>query len=111
MTNTEKRADFLRMLGELLRYAGSLGIRLICVDFDRSPEEQEQLVKAGRSTTLHSKHLHWLAIDLVVLDDDGKLVWDADDWRYNALGSYWEGLGGVWGGRWKMKDGVHFEVR
>ncbi len=66
----------------------------------------------------HSKHTKEPAeaVDFVVaLDPDGDgpvkpvLEWE-DEARYRAMGEIAEGLGLVWGGRWKKPDFCHVEV-
>jgi len=104
------RSRFLFEIAKLLIFAEKEGIELICVDFDRTEEEQRKLVELGRSQIMNSKHLKWLAMDLVVVNGDGSLQWDADG-RYQKLGEFWEGLGHIWGGRWsRLHDVYHFEL-
>jgi len=108
---------FLVNLGRLLLKAGDLGIRVIVFTFYRSPEDQAKEFDAGRSRTKNGYHPLWLAVDLAIQDDANKdLIANKDeirlkmDPRYLKLGSYWESLGGVWGGRWKdPRDAYHFE--
>lgn len=80
----------------------------------RTLERQKELIAAGASRTMNSRHLTGHAIDLAV--KVGKEVrWD---WPlYTELGlivkQVAEGLGVpiVWGGDWKsFRDGPHFEL-
>jgi len=107
------------MVGLLLVYASFKGIRVICFTFWRSPGDQRIEFEAGRSRVLFGQHQKWLAIDLAVvdevesdlLDDKDEIRWSADP-RYQVLGSFWESIGGIWGGRWKDPvDLYHFEVK
>lgn len=80
----------------------------------RTKERQTQLVKAGASRTMNSRHLTGHAIDFAVLVD-GEVRWD---WPlYVAVGKVFEeeakklGIPIVWGGRWKtLRDGPHVEL-
>ena len=80
----------------------------------RTPERQQQLVKAGASLTLKSRHLTGHAIDLGAMVD-GKIRWD---WPlYHKIAEAMKDaarelkIAIVWGGDWRMfKDGPHFEL-
>ncbi len=89
----------------LARYAG---LPLVVTASTRSAAEQRQLVLAGRSRRLDSKHLRGEAFDVDLWrwdrDDVPKPVWD---W----LGPVGEALGLKWGGRWTDPfDPGHFEL-
>lgn len=94
-------------------------IGLTSVDFRvgeglRTPKRQRQLVRAGASTTLNSRHLTGHAVDLHALVG-GKLHWD---WPlYNLIAKAMkeaarlESVDIEWGGDWKkFKDGPHFQL-
>lgn len=106
MTIREKQAAFLVMVSKLICFAYGQGITLFALEWYRTPERQKELVAAGKSWTMNSKHIDGLAVDLCILKD-GKVSWDNED--YKPLGEFWEKLGGRWGGSWKQKDSVHFE--
>ncbi|MGP6378200.1 M15 family metallopeptidase [Yersinia bercovieri] len=80
----------------------------------RTLERQRQLVKAGASQTLNSRHLTGHAIDIVPLPD-GKVSWE---WKYfypmaDAMKQAAAELGIAveWGGNWTtFKDGPHFQL-
>lgn len=79
----------------------------------RTVDRQKELVQAGASRTMKSKHLTGRAVDLAVVVGT-EVRWD---WPlYAALGKALKahaaamGIGIVWGGDWKMKDGPHFEL-
>ena len=80
----------------------------------RSAERQAQLVKAGASRTLNSRHLTGHAVDVAALVD-GQVRWDwplypqiAKAFRASALDL---GVTLIWGGDWKtLRDGPHFEL-
>lgn len=78
----------------------------------RSVERQKQLVAAGASRTMRSRHLTGHAVDLAAYV--GGIRWD---WTlYDALGVAMKtaakelGVAIVWGGDWTFRDGPHFEL-
>jgi len=96
-----------------------LAIELSDIDFQviegvRSKARQEQLVKAGASQTMNSRHLTGHAVDLAALVNDS-IRWD---WPlYFKIADAMKKAAGqlkikiVWGGDWKtFKDGPHFEL-
>lgn len=80
----------------------------------RTKQRQEQLVKAGASTTMNSRHLTGHAVDLACMVG-GKVRWD---WPlYHILAKHMKdtaarlGIPIEWGGDWKkFKDGPHFQL-
>lgn len=97
----------------------SLAIALTSVDFGiveglRTKERQEELVKAGKSQTMSSKHLDGNAIDILAyVNGKGTYEWK----YYEEISKYFKyastilGVPIHWGGDWKtFKDGVHFEL-
>ncbi|CNI39961.1 M15 family metallopeptidase [Yersinia mollaretii] len=80
----------------------------------RTLERQRELVKAGASQTLNSRHLTGHAVDIVPLPD-GKISWE---WKYfypmaDAMKQAAVELGITveWGGNWTtFKDGPHFQL-
>lgn len=80
----------------------------------RTIERQRQLVAAGASTTLRSRHLSGHAVDLAPLVD-GEVRWD---WPlYNHLAPVIKdaarehGIPIEWGGDWTaFKDGPHWQL-
>ena len=94
-------------------------ITLTTVDFmvtegRRTRERQAQLVKAGASRTLNSRHLTGHAVDVAALVA-GKVRWD---WPlYPEIAKAFreaariEGVKIIWGGDWpRLRDGPHFEL-
>lgn len=102
---------------DLVRVA-ERAIRLTEVDFMiteglRTPARQAQLVRAGASRTLNSRHLTGHALDVAAWVD-GQVRWD---WPlYPRIAAAFKqaarelGVPIVWGGDWKFKDGPHFEL-
>jgi peptidoglycan L-alanyl-D-glutamate endopeptidase CwlK len=79
----------------------------------RTPERQRQLVAAGASRTLNSRHLTGHAVDIAPYVN-GEIRWD---WPlYNQIAPVImkvadeKKVAMVWGGSWKMRDGPHFEL-
>ena len=96
-----------------------LAIKLTSVDFRvgegrRSAKRQRELVKAGASMTMNSRHLTGHAVDLIALVD-GKVRWD---WPlYHNIAAAVKRAAKTlnipieWGGDWKsFKDGPHFQL-
>jgi peptidoglycan L-alanyl-D-glutamate endopeptidase CwlK len=89
-------------------------VAFIVVEGVRTRERQAQLIKAGASRTMDSRHLTGHAVDLAPTLD-GEVRWDwplfypmaaAMQDAANAMG-----VALVWGGTWaKFRDGPHFEL-
>ena len=80
----------------------------------RTLERQKQLVAAGASRTLNSRHLTGHAVDLGALIN-GKVAWDWPLYPKIAAAvkqaAKEEGVPIVWGGDWpRFRDGPHFEL-
>ena len=81
----------------------------------RTKERQAQLVKAGASKTMNSKHLTGKAVDLAAVVG-GQVRWD---WPlYNKIAVVMKRAAEIlnvkiqWGGDWvTFKDGPHFEIK
>lgn len=96
------------------RAAEITGLDFIVTEGLRTPERQAQLVKAGASRTMQSKHLSGHAVDLAAVVT-GEVRWD---WPlYLTLAKTMKqaakevGVSIEWGGDWKsFKDGPHFQL-
>lgn len=108
MRLSDKQADFSRKFITLLSWAYSVRpeLKLVLSWGERSIEDQKRLIRDGKSWRLDSLHLTKLAHDIILFDGPDP-IWDCDE--YEWLGIKAEELGLVWGGRWKQKDGGHFE--
>ncbi|EEE9965888.1 M15 family peptidase [Salmonella enterica subsp. enterica serovar Nigeria] len=104
-------------LARLARVALSLST----VDFAvteglRTKERQRELVDAGKSQTMKSRHITGHAIDVYAYPaGEASGSWD---WRYYEqiakafrLASLQTGIPVEWGGEWRtLKDGPHFQL-
>lgn len=79
----------------------------------RTAAQQKKLVDEGKSWTLNSRHLHGMAIDLAVIIE-GKALWDfelyAEVNEKMQDAAFFLGMPLTWGGSWKQRDGVHWEI-
>jgi len=117
MTNTLRRAEFNANFGKLTVFAIENNIKFIHGNDScyRTPEQQRALYDAGKSncdgTKILSKHQFHLARDIFIVNDKSEIVWETEP--YALLGTYWETLGGKWGGHFQgtgFKDPFHFEL-
>ncbi len=80
----------------------------------RTAARQAELVRAGASRTLNSRHLTGHAVDVAAWVD-GRVRWDwplypriAEAFKAAAKG---RGVRLIWGGDWpRLRDGPHFEL-
>jgi len=108
MNRTEKRVKFFQEICKLVIKLKQDGIYVMPFSFFRTAEWQKILRQQGKSRTLNSKHLQWLAIDLVIVKN-GEPVWERNA-EYEYAGSLWKEQGHTWGGDWKgLNDIYHFE--
>lgn len=116
---SEKSNSKLDGVDERLVRVAALALQLSPVDFGitegvRTLERQKELVKAGASRTLKSKHIEGKAIDVVAYVG-GKVAWD---WPlYEKIAKAFKQAAAEldvnikWGGDWAtFKDGCHFEL-
>lgn len=80
----------------------------------RSQKRQLELMRAGATTTLNSRHLTGHAVDLGALVG-GRVAWDWPLYHQIAeavkAAARAEGVPIEWGGDWKrFKDGPHFQL-
>lgn len=81
----------------------------------RTKDRQAELVLAGKSQTMTSKHLIGHAVDLAVCNQQGIITWDFELYRRLADVMYdvahKHGVRIKWGGEWTtLRDGPHFEL-
>lgn len=96
----------------------SYGYEAVLLEGYRSPERQAELVLRGPSVTQAgpnmSYHQHGLAADVAFLRDGNLVISEHDPWAmqgYRLYGAVAEAAGLTWGGRWKMMDFGHVELR
>jgi peptidoglycan L-alanyl-D-glutamate endopeptidase CwlK len=107
MSLGQEQEAFARDLVRLLTVAFSKGYEVRIGEVERTLEQQEIYVRAGRSKTMNSLHLKKCAADLHFFKN-GKLCYPEE------LGEFWESLSpqNSWGGKWvSFKDSPHFERR
>jgi peptidoglycan LD-endopeptidase CwlK len=90
------------------------GLRFIVTEGMRTATRQAELVKAGASRTMNSKHLTGDAVDLAATVN-GTVRWDWPlyDQLSKLMFSAADELGVVieWGGNWRsFRDGPHFQL-
>lgn len=102
--------DTREAVGRLLERAKSLGLTVRIDSTRRTCAEQAAEYAKGRTepgsvvtqvSGCGSYHVLGRAVDIYVGS------WDCAD--YEALGKFWESIGGTWGGRFSFRDCVHFE--
>lgn len=108
--------DLVRVVRKawVLQHERNDGLDFIVTEGLRTRERQAQLLKAGATRTLNSKHITGHAVDLAA-SVDGGIRWD---WPlYDRIATVMRlaaqecGVTITWGGDWKsFKDGPHFEI-
>ncbi|MGD7217192.1 M15 family metallopeptidase, partial [Ralstonia pseudosolanacearum] len=94
------------------------GYEMALLEGYRSPERQEKLAAMGsnvtQATAFQSYHQYGLAADSAFFRDGKLVISEKDPWAmrgYALYGQAAESVGLVWGGRWKMMDLGHVELR
>jgi peptidoglycan L-alanyl-D-glutamate endopeptidase CwlK len=94
------------------------GYEMVLLEGYRSPERQNELADAGGHVTnaraFQSWHQFGLAGDCAFLRDGKVVISEKDPWAmrgYELYGQVAEAAGLTWGGRWKMMDFGHVELR
>lgn len=94
------------------------GYDMVLLEGYRSPERQNQLADAGGHVTnaraFQSYHQFGLAGDCAFLRNGRVVITEKDPWAmrgYRLYGEVAEAAGLTWGGRWKMMDFGHTELR
>lgn len=94
------------------------GYDMVLLEGFRSPERQAKLAAMGAHVTqagpYMSYHQYGLAADSAFLRDGKIVISERDPWAmrgYQLYGEVAEQLGLTWGGRWKMMDLGHVELR
>lgn len=94
------------------------GYEMALLEGYRSPARQDELASAGSHVTnaraFQSWHQYGLAADCAFLRNGKLVISEKDPWAmrgYQLYGEVAESLGLTWGGRWKMMDFGHTELR
>ena len=118
-TLSDKSIRKLSGVNPLLVNVVKRAIEISSVDFGvteglRSFERQREMVRTKKSQTMNSKHLTGRAVDLVAWIN-GTISWE---WEYyveiaKAMKQAAKELNVniEWGGDWKFRDGVHFQLK
>ena len=111
MTKTEKRISFFRRYCTFYLLALHEGIEILPYSFHRTEKQQHELYKAGKSKNdgrkKRSFHQDRLAIDGVIVNEDGTLEWNGHDVRYKRLSEIADFVGLKTGYNWQLKDSNH----
>lgn len=107
MTLGEKQRNFTSMVSLLIQYAYHKGYELSLGDAYRDPRVFGHVGEKKGYGASQSLHKERLAVDLNLFVD-GKYITDSNHPAYLDIGSFWEFIGGTWGGR--FNDGNHFSV-
>jgi hypothetical protein len=104
-TLRQTQSVFAQMVARLLLKAHQLGFEVTLGDAYRDPRVfGAQGVRAGYGQA-YSAHKNRLAIDLNLFKD-GEFLGSTQ--AHEMLGSWWESIGGTWGGR--FDDGNHYSL-
>ncbi|MBS1139606.1 MAG: hypothetical protein H6R13_1059 [Proteobacteria bacterium] len=94
------------------------GYDMVLIEGYRSPERQAKLFEQGAHVTQAganmSYHQYGLAADSAFYRDGKVVISERDPWAmrgYQLYGEIAEQVGLTWGGRWKMQDYGHVELR
>lgn len=94
------------------------GYDMVLIEGYRSPERQARLYEQGAHVTRvganMSYHQYGLAADSAFYRDGKVVISERDPWAmrgYQLYGEVAEQVGLTWGGRWKMQDYGHVELR
>jgi hypothetical protein len=102
-----RQANFLLAFCKLINFATELGYTVTGGELERTPEQAKLNASKGVGIA-NSLHCLKVAGDLNFFRG-GKLI--SDKKSLEAVGLYWESLGGKWGGRFtKYDDSRHFEM-
>lgn len=115
-TRRDQYWEFRAMIHLLEQYAALLRIPLRDGECHRPADQCERMAKAGKGI-VDSKHRYSLAKDeWIISGRTGKDI----EWavtaeiqaKYLLLGTFWEFIGGIWGGHFKKRyDPYHFESK
>ena len=107
-TLVEQQWDFLQDIAALIVFIDKCGLVATGGELFRTPYQQAEYIRTGRTKTSNSKHLKRLALDLNFFKD-GELI--SDKGTLQPVGDYWESLNvkNAAGMNWDFYDPAHFE--
>ena len=106
----EQQYTFTNNLAKLITFIREQGFYPRLREVLRTKEQAEIYAQKGIGIK-DSQHCDGLAADIAINSPEGKYLDKSEE--YEIFGKYWESLHPLngWGGRFKRKDGNHFEMR
>lgn len=106
----EKQALFTKNVASLIKFIDDHDHYATLGEAFRTQEQAKIYERTGKGI-LNSLHCKRLAIDINLINSEGKYLVDSSDYR--KFGLYWESLhpSNRWGGMFKRPDGNHFEMK
>jgi peptidoglycan LD-endopeptidase CwlK len=111
-------ANFEQRLLRVFQRMHEQGYEMALLEGYRSPERQNQLAEQGTHVTnaraFQSYHQFGLAADCAFIRNGKLVISEREPWAmrgYELYGQAAEEAGLTWGGRWKMMDFGHVELR
>lgn len=111
-------ADFRQRLLTVFYLMAQKGYPMALLEGYRSPQRQTYLASLGPQVTnagaFQSYHQFGLAADCAFVRNGKLVISEKDPWAmqaYRLYGELAESVGLVWGGRWRMMDFGHVELR
>lgn len=110
--------DFRQRLLTVFKLMEKHGYQMALIEGYRSPERQTYLTTLNTRVTnvgaYQSFHQYGLAADSAFFRDGKVIISEKDPWAmegYKLYGQYAESVGLTWGGRWKLMDFGHVELK
>lgn len=116
----QRTADTLSQVDPRLQAVAVCALHVSTVDFTayhgyRTDAEHQTMLERGVSWVRRSKHQDGKAVDVMALDHNKKGTWVAKPYDEIAKAFYACGKALntpiTWGGEWRVKDLVHFELK
>jgi peptidoglycan L-alanyl-D-glutamate endopeptidase CwlK len=111
-------AEYRQKLLTVFQRMREHGYEMALIEGYRSPQRQDKLAAMGGGVTnaraFQSYHQYGLAADCAFIRDGRLVISERDPWAmqgYEYYGKEAEAAGLTWGGRWKLMDFGHTELR